>query len=46
MKGLLINGLPNEKGCTYNALNEMVQTLKHEGIEKVEFTNFIRGINK
>ena len=33
MKVLLINGSPNEKGCTYTALNEMSQTLNQEGIE-------------
>lgn len=33
MKVLLINGSPNEKGCTYTALNEIAQTLNSEGIE-------------
>lgn len=33
MKVLLINGSPNEKGCTYTALNEIAQTLNQEGIE-------------
>ena len=33
MKVVLINGSPNEKGCTYTALNEMAQTLNQEGIE-------------
>ncbi len=33
MKVLLINGSPNEKGCTYTALNEMAQVFKAEGIE-------------
>lgn len=33
MKVLLINGSPNEKGCTYTALNEIAQTLDVEGIE-------------
>lgn len=33
MKVLLINGSPNEKGCTYTALNEISQTLNQEGIE-------------
>ena len=33
MKVLLINGSPNEKGCTYTALNEISTTLNHEGIE-------------
>ena len=33
MKVLLINGSPNEKGCTYTALNEIALTLNKEGIE-------------
>ena len=33
MKVLLINGSPNEKGCTYTALNEIATVLKAEGIE-------------
>ena len=33
MKVLLINGSPNEKGCTYTALNEIAHTLNAEGIE-------------
>lgn len=33
MKVLLINGSPNEKGCTYTALNEVAEVLKVEGIE-------------
>lgn len=33
MKVLLINGSPNEKGCTYTALKEMAVTLNSEGIE-------------
>ena len=33
MKVLLINGSPNEKGCTYTALNEIATTLNQEGIE-------------
>ncbi len=33
MKILLINGSPNEKGCTYTALDEMAKTFKEEGIE-------------
>lgn len=33
MKVLLINGSPNEKGCTYTALNEISLTLNLEGIE-------------
>ena len=33
MKVLLVNGSPNEKGCTYTALNEISKTLNEEGIE-------------
>lgn len=33
MKVLLINGSPNEKGCTYTALSEISKTLNEEGIE-------------
>lgn len=33
MKVLLINGSPNEKGCTYTALDEIARTLNSEGIE-------------
>ncbi|MCD8378449.1 MAG: flavodoxin family protein [Candidatus Gastranaerophilales bacterium] len=33
MKVLLINGSPNEKGCTYTALNEIAETLNKEEIE-------------
>ena len=33
MKVLLINGSPNEKGCTYTALSEMVEVFHKEGIE-------------
>ena len=33
MKVLLVNGSPNEKGCTYTALNEVSDTLNSEGIE-------------
>ena len=33
MKVLLINGSPNEKGCTYTALSEIATTLNQEGIE-------------
>lgn len=29
----MINGSPNEKGCTYTALNEISTTLNSEGIE-------------
>lgn len=37
MKVLLINGSPNEKGCTYTALNEIAKTLKLENIESEIF---------
>lgn len=33
MKVLLINGSPNEKGCTYTALTEVANTLEAERIE-------------
>ncbi len=33
MKVLMINGSPNEKGCTYTALSEIANTLKEEGVE-------------
>ena len=32
-KVLLINGSPNQYGCTYTALNEIAETLKVNGIE-------------
>ena len=33
MKVLLVNGSPNEKGCTYTALSEAARALNEEGIE-------------
>lgn len=33
MKVLLINGSPHERGCTYTALAEIVETLEKHGIE-------------
>ncbi|MEG0776975.1 MAG: flavodoxin family protein [Raoultibacter sp.] len=33
MKVLLINGSPNEKRCTYTALDEVAKSLESEGIE-------------
>lgn len=33
MKVLLVNGSPNEKGCTYTALSEIAKTLEGQGIE-------------
>ena len=32
MKVLMINGSPNENGCTYTALSEVAETLKKHGI--------------
>lgn len=33
MKVLLINGSPQEKGCTYTALREATKTLNKEGLQ-------------
>ena len=33
MKVLLINGSPNEKGCTYTALSQVAGALRAEGIQ-------------
>ena len=33
MKVLLVNGSPNEKGCTYTALSEIAKTLENNGVE-------------
>lgn len=33
MKALLINGSPNEKGCTYTALSEVAAALEENGVE-------------
>lgn len=33
MKVLLVNGSPNEKGCTYTALSEIAKTLEKHGVE-------------
>lgn len=33
MKVLLINGSPNENGCTYTALKEIADTLGEEGVQ-------------
>jgi len=33
MKVLLVNGSPNEKGCTYTALSEAASALRSEGVE-------------
>ena len=37
MKVLLINGSPNEHGCTYTALKEIADTLEKEGINSEIF---------
>ncbi|MCX7714225.1 MAG: flavodoxin family protein [Clostridia bacterium] len=42
MKVLLINGSPNEKGCTYTALSEVAKILTEQGIE----TEFVHVGNK
>ena len=42
MKVLLINGSPNEKGCTYTALSEVAATLKKCGVE-AEIVHIGRG---
>lgn len=34
MKVLMINGSPNEKGCTYTALSEIGKVLEQNGIEQ------------
>lgn len=33
MKVMLVNGSPHERGCTYTALNEVVQELGKQGID-------------
>ena len=33
MKVLLVNGSPNEKGCTYTALSVIAKTLEEQGVE-------------
>lgn len=33
MKVVLVNGSPNEKGCTYTALKEMADELQRQGVE-------------
>lgn len=37
MKVLLVNGSPNEKGCTYTGLMEIARVLKDEGIDSEIF---------
>lgn len=46
MKVLLVNGSPNEKGCTYMALSEIAQTLEQQGIDTEIFhigNKLVRG---
>lgn len=45
MKVLLVNGSPNEKGCTYTALTEVASTLKKEGVEAEIFWIGIKPIS-
>ena len=33
MKVLLVNGSPNEKGCTYTALSVIAKELENQGVE-------------
>lgn len=33
MKVILVNGSPNEKGCTYTALSHVAETLNEQGID-------------
>lgn len=33
MKVVLVNGSPNEKGCTYTALKEMADEFGRQGVE-------------
>lgn len=33
MKVLMVNGSPNEHGCTYTALSEVAKTLEKHGVE-------------
>ncbi len=37
MKVLLVNGSPNEKGCTYTGLMEIARMLKDEGVDSEIF---------
>ncbi len=37
MKVILVNGSPDEKGCTYTALSEVAKTLDGEGVESEIF---------
>ena len=44
MKVLLVNGSPNEKGCTYTALDEIAGVLNEEGIDTEIFNLSGEGI--
>ena len=37
MKGILINGIPYELGCTYTALSEVVRGLQNNGVDGQDF---------
>ena len=45
MKVLLINGSPNEKGCTFTALNEAAGSLSRNGIETEIFWIGRKAVN-
>lgn len=44
MKILLINGSPNQKGCTYTALNEIAKVLEENGAETEIFQSGSRSL--
>ena len=35
MKVVLVNGSPNEKGCTYTALKEMADEFGRQGVHRL-----------
>lgn len=45
MKVVLINGSRREKGCTYTALNEIIQILHEKGIDTELFHIGVKAIN-
>ena len=45
MKVLLVNGSPNEKGCTYTALSEVAGALNKNGIETEIFHIGIKPVS-
>ena len=45
MKVLLINGSPNEHGCTYTALREVEKTLRAEGIDTELFHSGVEPLS-